>query len=46
MRFSLTAKCLNAETVHVDSDANPTGELVRFRDLPGNGTREFHKTRS
>jgi hypothetical protein len=22
----------NAETVHVDSDANPTGELVWFRD--------------
>ena len=34
MRFSLTAKCLmNAETVHMDSDAKPDRALdVRFGD--------------
>jgi hypothetical protein len=31
--LALSGKVLvNAQTVHVDSDANPNGELVRFRD--------------
>jgi hypothetical protein len=30
-------RLVNAETVHMDSDAKPDRALVRFRDLPAFG---------